>query len=194
MPGNPPSLNTEREQLLAYLVQQRDGLKYAAYGLTEEQARSQPTVSALSVAGLIKHAAHVESGWIETMRGNPTGSGESAYAEYEDSFTLTEEETLRSVIANLDRVAARTEAAAAELDDLDVKVQLPEAPWYPTNPEGFSARWILLHVMEELARHAGHADIIREHIDGATMYELMAGAEGWPETDWLKPWRAKDVF
>jgi hypothetical protein len=49
----------------------------------------------------------------------------------------------------------------------------------------------LLHLLEELARHAGHADIIREHIDGATMYELMAGAEGWPETDWLKPWRPK---
>ena len=50
-------------------------------------------------------------------------------------------------------------------------------------------RWILIHVIEELARHAGHADIIREHIDGATMYELMAGAEGWPETPWIKPWR-----
>ena len=73
----------------------------------------------------------------------------------------------------------------AALDDLGDKVQLPAAPWYPHDPEGFSARWILLHVLEELARHAGHADIIREHIDGATMYELMAGAEGWPETDWL---------
>src|SRR5215218_9638434 len=57
MPGNPPSVNTEREALVAYLVQQRDGLKYAAHGLTEEQARARPTVSALSVAGLIKHAA-----------------------------------------------------------------------------------------------------------------------------------------
>ena len=67
----------------------------------------------------------------------------------------------------------------------------PAAPWYPEDPEGFSARWILLHVFEELARHAGHADIIREHIDGATMYELMVAEEGWPETDWLKPWRPK---
>jgi hypothetical protein len=76
-----------------------------------------------------------------------------------------------------------------ELDDLGVKVQLPKAPWYPEDPEGFSARWILLHVNEEVARHAGHAGIIREHIDGATMFELMAAAEGWLETDWLKPWR-----
>jgi len=188
VPGNPPSLNTERDQLLAYLVQQRDGLKNAAHGLTEEQARAKPTVSALSVAGLIKHAAHTEKGWIETMRGNPSYANERAYA---DSFTLADQETLQSVIADLDRVAAETETAVMGLDNLDATVQLPGAPWYPRNPDGFSARWIILHVLEELARHAGHADIIREHIDGATMYELMAAVEGWPETDWLKPWRPK---
>jgi hypothetical protein len=48
---------------------------------------------------------------------------------------------------------------------------------------------VLLHLIEEIARRAGHADIIREAIDGATMYELMAGAEGWPATDWLTPWQ-----
>jgi uncharacterized damage-inducible protein DinB len=190
MPGNPPSVNTEREALVAYLVQQRDGLKYAAYGLTEQQARARPTVSALSVAGLIKHAATTEKSWIQTMTGNVDYANERVYL---DSFTLTEEETLESVIADLDQVAAATEAAVTALDgdDLGHKVRLPAAPWYPEDPEGFSARWILLHVLEELARHAGHADIIREHIDGATMYELMAAAEGWPETDWLKPWRPK---
>jgi uncharacterized damage-inducible protein DinB len=188
MPGNPPLVSTEPEALVAYLVQQRDGLKNAAYGLTEEQARARPTVSALSVAGLIKHAATTEKGWIQTMIGNVGYANERAYL---DSFVLTDEETLESVIADLDRVAAETEAAVASLDDLGTKVQLPKAPWYPQYAEGVSARWILLHVLEELARHAGHADIIREHIDGATMYELMAAAEGWPETDWLKPWRPK---
>ena len=49
-------------------------------------------------------------------------------------------------------------------------------------------RWVLLHLIEEIGRHAGHADIVRESIDGATMYELMAAAEGWPATDWLQPW------
>jgi uncharacterized damage-inducible protein DinB len=188
MPGNPPSVNTEREALVAYLVQQRDGLKYAAYGLTEEQARAKPTVSALSVAGLIKHAGVTEKSWIQTMTGNVGYASERAYF---DSFTLTDEETLNSVLADLDQVAAETAAAVAALGDLGDKVQLPQTPWYPQDPEGFSARWILLHVLEELARHAGHADIIREHIDGATMFELMAGAEGWPETEWIKPWRPK---
>ena len=54
-------------------------------------------------------------------------------------------------------------------------------------------RWVALHLIEELTRHAGHGDIIRESIDGATMYELMAGVEGWPETDWIKPWKATGV-
>jgi Protein of unknown function (DUF664) len=61
-------------------------------------------------------------------------------------------------------------------------------PWFPDDVDAWSVRWILLHLVEEIARHAGHADIIRETIDGATMYELMAAAEGWPATDWLTPW------
>jgi hypothetical protein len=74
------------------------------------------------------------------------------------------------------------------LPDLGTPVDLPKAPWMPTG-EGYTVRWVLLHVLEELARHAGHADILREQIDGATMYALMAAAEGWPETPWVKPWR-----
>jgi uncharacterized damage-inducible protein DinB len=189
MPGNPPPVKTEREALVAYLVQQRDGLKYAAYGLTEEQLRMRPTASALSVGGLIKHATNTERGWTQTMIGQR--STEDGTRAYLDSFAMADDETVASLIADFDQVAAETEAAVASLADLDVQVQLPEAPWFPSNPEGYSARWILLHIIEELARHAGHADIIRESIDGATMYELMAGAEGWPETDWLKPWRPK---
>ncbi len=73
--------------------------------------------------------------------------------------------------------------------ELDQLVPVPKGvPWFPDDVEAWSVRWVLLHVIEETARHAGHADISRESIDGATMYELMAGAEGWPATDWLKPW------
>jgi len=64
-----------------------------------------------------------------------------------------------------------------------------DAPWFPKEVSLWSVRWVALHLVEELARHAGHGDIIREAIDGATMYELVAGREGWPETPWLKPWR-----
>ena len=58
----------------------------------------------------------------------------------------------------------------------------------PDDIDAWSVRWVLLHLIEEVARHAGHADIVREAVDGATMYPLMAAAEGWPATDWMQPW------
>ena len=57
---------------------------------------------------------------------------------------------------------------------------MPDQPWFPKDLDGWSVRWVLLHLIEEIARHAGHADIIRESLDGATGIELLAGAEGWP--------------
>lgn len=62
-------------------------------------------------------------------------------------------------------------------------------PWFDSNVEAWSVRWILLHLIEETARHAGHADIVRESVDGATSHELMAAVEGWPATEWLQPWQ-----
>jgi uncharacterized damage-inducible protein DinB len=186
MPGNAPPVATEREALIAYLVQQRDGLKYAAFGLSEDQLRLKPTRSALSVGGLIKHGIRTERSWVQTMLGRSDQADQQAYL---DTFTLTDHDSLSSLVTEFNHVAEETEAAINGLESLDVLVQLPNAPWFPSNPIGYSARWILLHIIEELARHAGHADIIREHIDGATTYELMAAAEGWPETDWLKPWK-----
>ena len=190
MPGNPPPFSTEKEGLLLYLRQQRDGLRYAAYGLTEEQIRLRPTHSALTIGGLLKHAASTEHGWTQLMIG---GSNEATEESYVQEFHVHDTDTLTGLVARLDGVAAATEAATNGLESLDVSVSLPEAPWYPQASQGYSARWILLHVLEELARHAGHADILREHIDGATMFELMAGAEGWPETEWIKPWRPPEA-
>ena len=80
--------------------------------------------------------------------------------------------------------------AARFPDDLDAAVPVPrDAPWFPRDVDAWSVRWVFLHVISELARHAGHADIIRESIDGATMYELIAAAEGMEPTPWLQPWR-----
>ena len=61
-------------------------------------------------------------------------------------------------------------------------------PWYPDDVDAWSVRWVLLHLIAETARHAGHADIVRESIDGATAFPLMAAAEGWPATEWMQPW------
>ena len=77
-----------------------------------------------------------------------------------------------------------------ETADLDAAVPVPrDAPWFPKDVDAWSVRWVILHLCNELARHAGHADIIRESIDGATMYELIAGAEGAEPQPWLTPWR-----
>lgn len=190
MPGLAPPLPDERSLLLAFLAQQRDGLRFAAFGLTDEQARLTPTAGALSVGGLVKHVATTEQHWIDLVLQRQRRTGEEQMAAYEDGFRLVEGETLAGALAFLDEVAAETEMVVAAIDDLAQPVPIPKGvPWFPQDVEAWSVRWVLLHLIEETARHAGHADIVRESVDGATMYELMAGAEGWPETDWIKPWR-----
>jgi uncharacterized damage-inducible protein DinB len=187
MPGQVAPHTDERELLLAYIDQQRDGVRNAAFGLTDEQARLTPTAGTLSIGGLVKHVASTESGWIDMIEQHP-GAGTDG-AAYEDGFTLGPAETLAGALARLDQVAART-AAVIRATDLDAAVPVPRGvPWFPADVESWSVRWVLLHLVEEIARHAGHADIVRESVDGATMYELLAAAEGWPATDWLKPWR-----
>lgn len=190
MPGQVPPKTDERELLLAYVAQQREGLRNAAHGLSDEQARRRSTVSALSIGGLIKHAADVETSWIDlVLQESGQGGDHDPESSYEAGFKLGPGESLTGVLAHLDAVAARTEAAIAGIADLGQAVPVPKGvPWFPDDVEAWSVRWVLLHLVEELARHAGHADVIRESIDGATMYELMAAVEGWPATEWLQPW------
>jgi uncharacterized damage-inducible protein DinB len=188
MDANVRPIADEREGLLGFLTQQRRVLKAAAYGLTEEQLRHVPSASALSVGGLLKHLAHTERGWVDTMLQRP--SGRSA-EDYGSEFRLTPQDTLESLIADYDQVAAETEEAVAGIDDLGRPVPVPDAPWFPDDVTAWSVRWVLLHLIEETARHAGHADVVRESIDGATGYELLAAAEGWAPTPWLTPWRPK---
>ena len=116
-------------------------------------------------------------------------SGEERMAAYADDFVVREDETLVELLARFDRQAGETLTVLRDADP-DVLVPVPQgAPWLPRDVSHWSVRWVALHLVEELARHAGHGDLIREAIDGATMYELVAGREGWPETPWLKPWR-----
>ena len=81
--------------------------------------------------------------------------------------------------------ARTTEKVVGALDDLTAPLAptTDVVPWIPGGVV-WTARWVLLHLIEETARHAGHADIIRESIDGATCWTLMAAAEGWPARDW----------
>ena len=209
MPGTAPPVATEREAISTFLRQQHDGIRFAAYGLTDEQAHQVSSRSAISIANLVKHVTHTERTWMERARAGvvlpaddrpmadraawshgETGRSPGSAKEYGDDWNA-DGETIQDLMAAFDVVAHDTEGAALDESlDLDQPVPVPrDAPWFPKDIDAWSVRWVYFHLIEELARHAGHADIVREHVDGATMYELMAGAEGWPETPWMKPWR-----
>ena len=195
MQGMPSPAPDERQTLLEFLRFNQNAFFAVAYGLTDEQARSKPSVSALSIGGLIKHAAGVQRGWMNRVESAPElpprdeRPMEEIVAEYEDEYVMRDDETLQELLDNLraqNEDTLRIFAAA----DLDAPVPVPhDVPWFPQDLDFWNVRWVALHLIEELTRHAGHGDIIRESADGATMYELMAGIEGWPETDWIKPWK-----
>ena len=191
--GDPPTPGTvapvadERELLVSYLAQQRYQLKLAAYGLTDEQARLAPTASTLTIGGLIKHVATTERHWIRDIVLQET-DGRSP-DDYLANFRMSETETLADLIGLLDAVAADTESVVAAIPDLGQAVPVPHGvPWFPADVDAWSVRWVLQHLIAETARHTGHADIVRESIDGATAYPLMAAVEQWPPNDFLQPW------
>ncbi|WAL64780.1 DinB family protein [Amycolatopsis cynarae] len=194
MPGYVRPIADERDGLLAFLAQQRLVLRTAAHGLTDEQARSAPSRSALSVGGLVKHVAFTERGWMDTVRQRrPPGSAEERSAAFRENFRMGPDETLEELLARYDEVARETEETVAGIEDLGRPVPVPPGVgWFPRDVDAWSVRWVLFHLIEETARHAGHADIVREHLDGATAFPLLAAAEGWPESPWLKPWRPAD--
>jgi uncharacterized damage-inducible protein DinB len=185
MPGFVAPVADEREGLLAYLAQQRLALRLAAYGLTDDQARATPTASQLSIGGLIKHVAAVERAWIALVEQRHR---ERSAEEHRASFRLTSEQTLAWALDEFEQAAKETDAVIAAIADLGQPVPIPRAnPWMP-DVEALSVRWVLLHLIEEIARHAGHADIVRESLDGATAFPLMAAAEGWPPNPWVEAW------
>ena len=162
----------ERGALLSFLEEQRGGIRRAVLGLTHEQAVSRPSVSELSLAGLVKHVAETEQGWIARARGEEPAVHRDP-SNWHECFALVDDETVESQLAYWEKVAAETEAFARSVPSLDDTFPLPDQPWFP--PEGrASVRWVLLHLIRETARHAGHADIIRESLDGKTAFELVA--------------------
>ncbi|MEV8552640.1 DinB family protein [Streptomyces glaucescens] len=164
----------ERGALLAFLAEQRGGIRRAVLGLTDEQASSHPSASELSLAGLVKHVAEVEQFWIALAQGEPPAVQRDR-SNWHECFQLVDGETLAGQLAYWEKVAAETEAFIRAVPSLDDTFDLPDQPWFPK--EAVSMRWLCLHLIRETARHAGHADIIRESLDGKTAFELVALAE-----------------
>jgi uncharacterized damage-inducible protein DinB len=188
-------VSDDRDAVLKFLAYHQSAFFAVAYGLTDEQARSTPSVSSQSIGGLIKHATGVQRGWMQRVVSAPDVPPrddrpfEVRAAEYGDEHVMREDEKLSDLLEVLKAQNAETLRIFSE-SDFNTPVPVPrDAPWFPSDIEFWSIRWVAHHLINELARHSGHADIIRESIDGATMYDLIAGLEDWPETDWIKPWK-----
>ncbi|NJP26691.1 DinB family protein [Microbispora sp. SCL1-1] len=170
--GDTPAISGERADLLAALAQSRHFLRFTTRDLTDEQAAQQTTASELCLGGLIKHVTLVERNWVDFILNGPSAMGDAAtmteaeQAWWADQFHMQPGETLSGVLAAYAEVARRTDEVVATLPDLGATWPLPKAPWFEPGAR-WSARRVLAHIIAETAQHAGHADIIRESLDGA---------------------------
>jgi uncharacterized damage-inducible protein DinB len=162
----------ERADLLAMLAKHRHFLRFPTRGLSDEQAGVRTTASELCLGGLIKHVASVERNWADFIVKGPSAMADFAtmteadFAQRADEFRMLPGETLAGVLADYADVARRTDELVTTLPDLSATQPLPEAPWFEPGAS-WSARRVFLHLIAETAQHSGHADIIRESLDGA---------------------------
>jgi hypothetical protein len=163
-----PPLTAERADLLELLQSARHFLRFTLQGLTGEQARQRTTAGELTLGGLIKHVSLTEAGWarfaVEGTEAMAAPEDQAGQADWADGHRLLPHETLEGMLAGYEEVAARTDELVRSLD-LDVSYPLPEAPWFPPGAQR-SVRRTFLHIAAETAQHAGHADILRESLDG----------------------------
>ncbi|WP_318210612.1 MULTISPECIES: DinB family protein [unclassified Streptomyces] len=166
----------ERGALLDFVEAQRAALRRSLLGLSEEQAASRPSASELSLSGLVKHVAEVELNWLRLAQQRPN-ERQRSQETWGDGFRLVEEETIPEIVEFWAGVAKETEEYVRSVPSLDDTFPLPEAPWFPEDGR-VSIRWMLLHLVQEAGRHAGHADIIRESLDGKGSFDLIAEERG----------------
>ncbi|WP_336033431.1 DinB family protein [Geodermatophilus sp. FMUSA9-8] len=176
----------ERDLLLRMLENQRTGLRNALLGLTEEQARARPSASELSLSALVKHVTQGERVNVAgRIGGRPHAVETDPQAGWMAGFTVAADETVEVLLRRWAEVARETEEVVRAEPDLDRVVPLADdvARWMPAGTV-FTVRWMLLHQIEEQARHAGHADVIRESIDGKGAWQLEAEAQGIAAPGW----------
>ena len=159
------TLSRERTDLLESLGRHRFFLRFTVRELTDEQAAQRPTASALCLGGLIKHVTETEQQWMDfAVGGGRAIAAGASEVDWNSRFDMAPGDTLAGLLERYDEVARRTDDLVGTLD-LDADHALPEAPWFEPGAR-WSVRRVVLHVIAETAQHAGHADIIRETIDG----------------------------
>ncbi|GGV30206.1 hypothetical protein GCM10010277_13570 [Streptomyces longisporoflavus] len=162
----------ERAEWLETLAKHRHFLRFTTRDLTDEQAGLRTTASELCLGGLIKHVTEVEQAWADFILNGPssmqdfTDMDQADWVRRTDEFRMLPGDTLAGVLADYAEVARRTDELVADLPDLGVTWPLPKAPWFESGAR-WSARRVLMHIVTETAQHSGHADIIRESLDGA---------------------------
>ena len=156
-----PYAASEKEMVTAFLDWQRATLLCKLEGLSDEELRRPHEPSGLTLLGMVKHLTGVESGWFrEDFAGEDPNSPTDPIPDASD-WTIGPNETTQEVLDGYRRAIERSRALT-EAANLDDPAKNPgEAP-------GLTLRWILLHMIEETARHLGHADLMREAIDGQT--------------------------
>ncbi|MFF8983682.1 DinB family protein [Streptomyces globisporus] len=181
------SPDPERTDLLAALAEAREALTASVRGLSDEQAARTPTVSALCLGGLVKHVTAMEEGWLNFATEGPSAMSFALpdgvtwddlmagtarefpkwMTDREKEFRMLPGETVTGILQAYEQVAARSEKIILAAPDLSASHPLPEAPWNEPGGE-WSVRRVLTHVITETSQHAGHADILREALDGRT--------------------------
>jgi uncharacterized damage-inducible protein DinB len=158
------TLSGERADFLQMLAKHRGFLKFTVQNLTDEQANQRTTVSELTLGGLIKHVAATERGWVNFILEGAEGMAKDP-VDWETQFSMREGETLAALLEQYEQIAARTDELVKTID-LDETHPLPEAPWFEQGAS-WSNRRVLMHIIAETSQHSGHADIIRESLDGS---------------------------
>lgn len=208
MPFLTADVTTEHDGLAVYAAQQVHQVATTLQGLSREQLEQRPTVSRFTLGTLARHVLAVTTGFTDETRaataaargmsadGGAVGEADPSAPDSDaasnttdalsgdDSGELRPGDTVDSLIAELES-AATALADALRGAELDAPVPTPEAPWF-SGEERWTVRWVALHCIEEVARHAGHADILRESVDGQFAYALNAIADGepWPPANW----------
>ncbi|GAB18287.1 hypothetical protein GOEFS_050_00650 [Gordonia effusa NBRC 100432] len=185
-----PQRDDEATSIANYIDQQLDAIRAAAFGLTADQLRETPCRSDLSIGGLIKHTLDGMRGAIDRLSGADATPeiSEAGIADYLAGFVVSAEESVDALLDDFD-AARRTLRELVLTSEPGAETLAPPAPWsgiYDARP--IRVRYFLNHLIEEYARHAGHADIIREQIDGMSVPALVMTLEGAPANQFFTPY------
>lgn len=155
----------ERAVLATFLSGYRGIIRSLLAGLSEEDARRRLVPSRTTIAGIVQHMAGVERYWFQKVLGERTDDQIGApYGGGEDSWLIGDDATIPVLLADYTAACAVSDeiAAGMALDDSGPHRRMGRV----------SLRWVYVHMIEETARHAGHADILREQTDGATEFDM----------------------